>query len=167
MSQHWNKSSLPYFVIVQDQSEINPQTFANARRNSFALQNTSDSNIASSSSGRVFASSKNSYPDIKYVFQDDPDYYNIENIIEDDEEAIVLELDAKGERVESIKSLTPDLQVTDVSVKDRNMTKTISIGATRAELKNIDTLKPDKDLNYIKKLVDLYRTRTQQLETLL
>ncbi len=170
MTQHWKKSSIPYFVIVQDQSEVNQQSFTNARRNSSLLQNNSDSHINasnSSSSGNVLSSSKNYYPEIKYVFQDDPEYYDLENVIEENEEAIVLELDSKGEQVESFKSLTPDLQITDVSLKDRDMTKTISINTTRSELKKFDILKPDKNLNYIKQLVDLYRVRSQQLESLL
>lgn len=168
MSQHWTKSSFPYFVIVQDRSDINHQSFANAKKNSQLSQNNSDPHInASSSSGNVLSSSKNYYPEIKYIFQDDPEYYDIENLIDENEEAIVLELDSKGQKVESFKSLAPDLQITDVSVKDRNMTKAISINATRSELKGSDALKPDQSLNYIKQLADLYRIRSQQLETLL
>jgi len=168
MSRHWNKSPLPYFVIVQDQSEVNQQTFVNAQKTTSSLQNNSDSHInANSSLGNVLSPSKNYYPEIKYVFQDDPDYYNLENVIDENEEAIVLELDLKGEQVERFNSLTPNLQITDVSIKDRNLTKTISINATRSELQSLDNLKPSKNLNYIKQLVDLYRIRSQQLESLL
>ncbi|CCH46305.1 hypothetical protein BN7_5897 [Wickerhamomyces ciferrii] len=170
MSEHWNKSALPYFVIVQDQSEVNQQTFNNTRRNSLLTPQTNSDhhgNSSTSTYGNVFSSSQNYYPEIKYVFQDDDDHYDLENQLDEDEEAIVLEMDSNGDEVIGYKSLTPDLQIMNVSIDDKNLTKRISLNTTRAELENFDSLKPDKDLNYIRKLADLYKLRSQQLESIL
>lgn len=160
MTKHWRKSTIPYFAVVQDHSEVHAPTFQIEARQPLV-------NADQSSTSNVLSDPKNSYPEIRYFFEDDPDYYTLEAGIAEDEDAIVVELDEKGQEIRSATSLTADLQILNVRMKDKNYTKTIEIEITRPELSNTDVLQPDKNEEYIKKLVELYKFRNTQLEMLL
>jgi hypothetical protein len=121
----------------------------------------------------VLAPATCTYPEIEYVFLDDPNYETLEmqvnNNEEEQEAALVIELDEQGETVRRYCSLSPQTQVLGVRIKDRNLTKTIEVDVTRQVLEGVDELEEDDvgDLEYVLQLGALFTQRNQQLQSIM
>lgn len=169
MSNHWQKSQIPYFAVLQDNSSIRQSAFSISKPNA-----SNESQVYSVSSlAPVLDSPNSTYPEIEYVFQDDPNYATLESQINnteeglEEEEAIIIELDPKGEFVNRYCSLSTQLQILGVRLKDRNLTKTIEVDATRSAISGIENLKDSGNLDYIKKLGELFTLRNEQLKDIM
>lgn len=95
------------------------------------------------------------YPEVRYLFKDDPLYDSVE------EEAIIIELDEKGEQISSCKSLCDDLGILGVEMRDKDSTKTIMIHATRSI---VEDMAPTDDLQQLRRMVREYELRNRQLQ---
>ncbi|KAH3679177.1 hypothetical protein WICMUC_001188 [Wickerhamomyces mucosus] len=138
MSHHWEKSSIPYFVVIKDQSEIN---------------------VGDDTTLEI--KSKNIYPNIQFIFKDDEQYDTINDNSEED--SIIVELDSTGSKIINTVSKSPYYQVIDKHIKDKNLTKTIELHTTTSILSNFDRIAPDNDIKKIENLIQLFKSRNEQL----
>lgn len=104
----------------------------------------------------------NSYPEMRYVFKDDPLYDSIGESIDEDTEAIVVTLDEDGNQIRGCRSLSDDLGVVDISIKDKDSTKTLAIEVTRSTTSDGEYV-ATKDLASLKQMVELFQQRNEQL----
>lgn len=127
---------MPYFCVLSDTSTVDSAT----------LQ-----------------SSHTQYPEIRYVFLDDPHYSQLEETVPEDEEAIILDLDPQGQQVQRWKCVNDDMCVMGVKMKDKDGIKTIEIDVTRSELDGLESVSPTPDVDELKKMVELFQKRNEQL----
>lgn len=171
MISHWEKSQIPYFVVLQDTSSLQAQP------HKCSQEDTHRSNDDESNDKRLpmIAPPTCTYPDIEYVFFDDPDYDTLETEINrrneqdntEEEQAIIIELDASGEKVLNYSSLSPELQVLELVIKDRNNTKTIEVDVTRCVVDGVDTLGIVPEVDYVRQLGELWSLRNAQLKKIM
>lgn len=130
----WRQSSLPFFVVLRDNSTYvlppgtsGPHTSTSGDNEAIHSQSTSAGQVAdedgeehidqSVEKGRFAC--KPLYPEVRYVFEDDDFNPTIEALDQEPGDVSVLvDFDQTGEKVVSYKSLSPYWQVVNVSSDD-------------------------------------------------
>lgn len=100
------------------------------------------------------------YPEIRYIFKDDPLYDTLEPV--EGEETMVVELDSQG-RLVSGKSLSEEIGIIGVAMRDREDMKTLCIDVIRNDHK-IKDVGPGKDMNALNALINEFNRRNEELQ---
>lgn len=172
ISPSWKESSLPFFVVVQDESTYVSSGIAqSADSDSKESLGTFDSNSL--------------YPEVRYIFSDDYFSTSTEALEQSkDDISVIVDIDSSGERIESCDSLSATWQVTGATITATNSQawmgedalnsfKIIVKGTGSSISSNSQTTYlEDSDsslvaVEKIKQAVQMFRDRNEQLKALL
>jgi hypothetical protein len=166
----WRGSSLPFFVVLQDESTYVPGDIVESEESETrALHGTFISNTL--------------YPEVRYIFSDD-DFGATTEALEQskDDISVIIDVDSSGEQVENCQSLSSNWQVTGATVTTAsspawmgqdasNSFKLVVRGTSSSIIDNSRGLiRRDGELpavDRIKQYIQTFRDRNEQLQALL
>jgi hypothetical protein len=99
---------------------------------------------------------KTTYPEIHYLFQDDP-----EPEPQEDEDTLVIQLDPTGQKIIGTQSLSEDLGVVQYRIKDRDGIKTINLTVSNSVVDADMDVKGN--IEGLKELIKKFKQRNEEL----
>ncbi|KAH3675804.1 hypothetical protein WICPIJ_009257 [Wickerhamomyces pijperi] len=169
MPQHWRNSQVPYFITVKDHNTINHGSTTPTTTSS------TDSNGTHAHSSSLKIGTRVSYPQVKFLFQDDPP---LTDALEDED--IVLELDTTGSQIINssvgngeVFQITGDVEITTNGTE--NNIKSVDINRVPSQIEGMEDLLKnitinrssdgdvDDDLEQLQNLVHIFNQRNQLL----
>lgn len=147
MSQHWEKSQVPYFITIKDHISLQRTTTSSTSSANHNCNNSSQTPQTTTSLLQL--GTQSSYPQIKYLFADDPP---LSQLLQDQD--IILELDATGSQIVSttmgngeIYQITGKVNIENAQNTDQ-LIKGITINRVSSQVDGItDLLKEKSNVN--------------------